>query len=155
MSDNYSGWSDDMECCNMSCEDTDDDWVPRRVSKALHPDEQNDEMKTRNVKKRGTGCEAEKTSQYRTYDYQTSAVYKRIQYHFDSCTIPVLNNLITGIRESCPDDIRPEPPSRSMKRIRPGLIYWLDTHESLALKYLDHLISQKSESHDLTGYSQL
>jgi hypothetical protein len=48
-------------------------------------------------------------------------------------------SLIIRILASCPDHNRPSPPDRSMKPAKGGLLACLDTHDTLASKYLEDM----------------
>jgi hypothetical protein len=88
---------------------------------------------------RGTGPEAAKTAQYLARDNSRSLIFCTLHRRYGFVSRSVLMSVITGILASCPEQSRPTPPDRSMKRAKGGLIAWLDKHQVLALKYLDEV----------------
>jgi hypothetical protein len=94
---------------------------------------------------RGTGAEAAKTAQYLGRDNSRSLIFCTLHRRYGFVSRSVLMSVITGIMASCPEQCRPTPPDRSMKRAKGGLIAWLDKHQVHALKYLDEVCDAINE----------
>jgi hypothetical protein len=101
----------------------------------INPQSKNGKMRGTVI--RGTGSEAAKTAQYLARDNRTSFIFCKMHRRYGFVSKTVLMSIITGILASCPDDSRPTPPDRSMKRAKGGLVAWLDAHQELALKYVE------------------
>jgi hypothetical protein len=119
-------------------------WPSKPESPPVQLDIKSDEFQIEEVRKRktvarGTGAEAQKTSQYLKRDNDASLTLRRLNHRYGFVYKKILRIVIDNIRASCPDDSRPEPPNRTMKRAKGGLVAWLDDHQALALKYLDEL----------------
>jgi hypothetical protein len=95
------------------------------------------EVKKRKTVMRGAGPEAAKTAGYLARDNSASSIFCRLHHRFGFVSKAVLMSVINGVMASCPDDCRPAPPNRSMKRAKGGLVAWLDIHQVLALKFLE------------------
>jgi hypothetical protein len=84
----------------------------------------------------GTGIEASFTAPYRRYDMSQSPVFRFLRTDVSNLTMTMLSSLIRQIRESLPEHRRPKPPSRTQKRVKAGLIYWLIIHWEIVITYL-------------------
>jgi hypothetical protein len=113
--------------------------TPLAPGQFTHINPQRKDGKRRGTVIRGTGSEAGKTAQYRARDNNTSFIFCKLHRRYGFVSKTVLMSIITGILASCPDDSRPAPPDRSMKRAKGGLVAWLDAHQELALKYVEEI----------------
>jgi hypothetical protein len=89
----------------------------------------------------GTGREYAKIPKWiRSYDLETSPVYRQLRIHNSTSmiSVDVLKDLIIAIQTSSPENNRPTPPTRAKKRLKKGLIVWLDQNAVAVFKYLEH-----------------
>jgi hypothetical protein len=133
--------------------DSDDDFNPTRsqitiaVPQPLQPpvipilaDSGKDQVKmTQKVTKTGSGREAARAAMFQMHNVDSSRVVNEWKKTLEGTTITkrLLMTLIKSILDFCPVYQRPSPPTRNMKRMKQGLIFWLDTDEVVALHYLN------------------
>jgi hypothetical protein len=93
-------------------------------------------LKTRPRERWGHGQEARLTAHYRRYEVGRSPIYRILQHQFPMVTAKGMCELIECIIASCPEEQRPRGPSRSQRRVKGGLVCWLDAHSAIAAKVL-------------------
>jgi hypothetical protein len=84
----------------------------------------------------GTGREASLTAVYRHYDLSQSPAFYLLGSDTSNLTIEQLLQLIHQIRESIPAESRPKGPSRTQRRVKVGLIAWLDMNWKSSISFL-------------------
>jgi hypothetical protein len=117
--------------------------VPQQLHPPLIPivtDSGKHQLKTsQQTGKRGTRREAAKTAMFRMHNVDSSKVVSEWKKQREGTTItkPLLMTLIKSILEFCPPYQRPSLPTRSMKRTKHGLVFWLDTNQTIAFHYFN------------------
>jgi hypothetical protein len=93
----------------------------------------------RKTTKTGEGIEAARSAVFQSYDAASSKVVSEWKKQLEGTTItkPLLMTLIKSILDFFPEDQRPTPPTRNMKRTKHGLIFWLDVNQTAALHYFN------------------
>jgi hypothetical protein len=84
----------------------------------------------------GLGVDARRTARYRAYPIEESVIHRHLQEVHGIVTIEMLQSLITILIDRCPPWARPPAPTRNQRRVKGGLVAWLDANESLALTHL-------------------
>jgi hypothetical protein len=84
----------------------------------------------------GKGTDSQRTSQFRAYDISQSPALAWLKWSYDKVTRDVLRRLIDTVMMQTPIRERPDPPGRNMKRVKSGLVIWLDQHIELVIRYL-------------------
>jgi hypothetical protein len=84
----------------------------------------------------GKGTDSLKTSQFRAYDISQSPALTYLKWSYNEITKGVLLHLIDAVVMQMPLQERPDPPGRNMKRVKRGLVMWLDQHIELVVLYL-------------------
>jgi hypothetical protein len=85
----------------------------------------------------GMGVDARRSARYRAYPVQSSTIHRRLCDVYGIVTKEMLQALITAVIDRSPVTARPLAPTRSQRRVKGGLMAWLDDHESVALSCLD------------------
>jgi hypothetical protein len=90
----------------------------------------------------GKRKDSRKTSQFRAYDISQSPALIYLQLSHLDVTKDVLIHLIETVVMFTPPNERPELPGRNMKRVKAGLVMWLDQHVMLVARYF-HPLKEK------------
>jgi hypothetical protein len=91
----------------------------------------------------GTGIDAKRTSSTRRYPAAQSRVLRLLaQYGFPTLKADLLQ-LINDALKNCPENERPQKPSRSQKRVKNGLVQWMDINEQLMEQYITTMITTR------------
>jgi hypothetical protein len=85
----------------------------------------------------GQGIDARRTSVYRQCKVSQSMIYQFLQHHYGSISHAFLLELVGSIINSCPEWQRPIPPSRSAKRIKAGVVAWMESNVTYVLSYVN------------------
>jgi hypothetical protein len=84
----------------------------------------------------GKGTDSHKTVEYRAYHIWQSPALAYLNWSYDEVTKDLLLRLIDAVVMQIPIRERPDPPGRNMKRVKSGLVMWLDQHIELVIRYL-------------------
>jgi hypothetical protein len=84
----------------------------------------------------GDGIDAKRTEQYRAYPADRSIIVPEIARLFGKVTKGLLLRVIEDSLRLCPEDRRPVAPTRSQKRMKAGLVAWIDENRPLVMAYL-------------------
>jgi hypothetical protein len=84
----------------------------------------------------GHGLDARRTAKYRCYPISESPVMRSLLQHPDAVTRQGMMTLIDSCLATCPPDRRPNPPTRSQKRVKGGLVSWMDENASFVMHYI-------------------
>jgi hypothetical protein len=84
----------------------------------------------------GTGIEAQRTATLRNYDTSRSLILLLLRRYDISDSNENLRALIRHVLLNCPENERPNGPSRSQNRVKLGLVQWLDTNVELVQQWL-------------------
>jgi hypothetical protein len=79
----------------------------------------------------GTGIEAQRTAVIANYDISRSPILSLLRIYDISDDMKSLLTLIKHVLLSYPEGERPNPPSRTQRRMKRGLVQWLDIHGAL------------------------
>jgi hypothetical protein len=84
----------------------------------------------------GYGRDAMRCARFRNYPVVASPIFRYLSQGNEEITKASLQRLIDLCIASCPKDLCPKPPTRSQKRVKAGLVYWLDKNSICVMKYL-------------------
>jgi hypothetical protein len=84
----------------------------------------------------GLGVDARRSARYLAYPKEASAIHKHLHHVSGIVTKEMLHSLIMALISRCSPNERPSAPTRAQRRVKGGLVAWLDEHESMALSYL-------------------
>jgi hypothetical protein len=136
-----SGWSDDNNSNDS------DDWqyfdcddLPATESLPISRSQTNScQITLGKLQQRrlyGTGIDAMRTAKIRDYDTSKSCILQLLeQQRFIIAKVGLLK-LINNALLSCPVNERPNGPSRSQKRLKAGLVQWLDMNSMFMEQYI-------------------
>jgi hypothetical protein len=86
--------------------------------------------------KYGKGIDARRTAPYRQYDIRKSAIFCYLEKRFSMVTKELLLRLAHSIVDSAADPAKVSPPGRTQKRIRSGLVLWMEQNSAVVWNYL-------------------
>jgi hypothetical protein len=84
----------------------------------------------------GYGRDAMRCARFRSYPITISPIFRYLSQGNEEITKASLQRLIDLCIASCPNDLCLKPPTRSQKRVKAGLVYWLDKNATCVMKYL-------------------
>jgi hypothetical protein len=84
----------------------------------------------------GKGKEARQTAKYNQYPIVLSPTASYLQARQIEITKIGLTQLIVRLLDIIPPERRPHKPTRNQKRVKGGLLYWLDHNASVLFPYL-------------------
>jgi hypothetical protein len=87
-------------------------------------------------KQYGQGIDAKRTAIFRHYRIQDSYVVRQIACLVPVVTRQVLMNLISDALQNCGDLVCPSPPTRDQRRVKAGLVSWIDHNTAFMSRYL-------------------
>jgi hypothetical protein len=87
-------------------------------------------------KKYGQGIDAKRTEIFRRYPTADSYILHQIGKRFKRVTRQVLLDLIDGALASHAQRVPLEPPTRNQKRVKAGLVAWIDDNAAFMHRYL-------------------
>jgi hypothetical protein len=85
----------------------------------------------------GKGKDARRTAKYIRYPISLSPVFLYLQARHIRITKIGLTELVMRLLEIIPPEQRPHGPTRNQKRVKGGLLYWLDHNARLIFPYLN------------------
>jgi hypothetical protein len=88
-------------------------------------------------KKYGQGIDAKRTAVFRNYQPRQVFVLQLIHELFPVVTRQVLMELIVNALARFPLSMRPRQPTRAQKRVKAGLLAWIDENQSFMTWYLN------------------
>jgi hypothetical protein len=91
----------------------------------------------------GSGPEAARTSEFRSYDISQSKSYKWLQDGLGYVSKEMLIHFIQTILTACPEASRPPSPSRTQRRVKNGLVQWLDVYEPITFPLMREMVTVK------------
>jgi hypothetical protein len=94
----------------------------------------------------GHGRDALRCMRFRNYPAAASPIFHCLSQGKSEITKPTLQTFIDLCIASCPEDMRPKPPTRSQKRVKAGLVYWLDENALCVMRYLTSLSTGNKDS---------
>jgi hypothetical protein len=86
--------------------------------------------------KYGKGIDARRTAPYRRYDIRKSQIFGYLEKRFSMVTKELLLRLAHSIVDSAADPSKVSPPGRTQKRIRSGLVLWMEQNSAVVWSYL-------------------
>jgi hypothetical protein len=84
----------------------------------------------------GYGVEAQRSAPYRAYPMSRSPVLHLLRGSYDTITKEMLLRIIHASLRRCPESARPSPPTRAQRRMKAGLVSWLDENSTFMMCFL-------------------
>jgi hypothetical protein len=84
----------------------------------------------------GHGLEARRSAPYRSYPMCRSPVLHFLHLSYGTVTKEMLLNMIRTSLRRCPESARPAPPTRAQRRMKAGLVAWLDENATFMMCFL-------------------
>jgi hypothetical protein len=108
----------------------------------------------------GKGIDSRKAFEFRRYDISQSPALTYLNCSYNEVTRHMLSHLIDTVITRSPSRERPTPPGRNMRRVKNGLVMWLDQHIEFVARYLHPLKMEmqsrmNSDSMERTASSHL
>jgi hypothetical protein len=101
----------------------------------------------------GYGRDAMRCARFRSYPTAASPIFRYLSQGNIEITKRELQILINLCIASCSEDIRPNPPTRSQKRAKAGLVCWLDENAPCVMRYLTCQSTGRQREYPLTNFS--
>jgi hypothetical protein len=113
-------------------------WIPGQdpAPPAQVPSPTSEEKVPHIRKPYGHGIDARRTVRFHEYGVRDSWMYRYLLCRYRALTKHVLIELASAVIENAPESSRPQPPTRSEKRAKAGLLLWIDRNACLVLDYL-------------------
>jgi hypothetical protein len=114
------------------------DWISGQIPSPLNTLDQPISKKRirRSRKPYGYGVDARRTAKFRKHNITRSWMYHYLEAHYHVVTKDMLLRLVNAVVESIPEHLRPQSLTRSEKRVKAGLMLWIDGHAGQVLTYL-------------------